>query len=823
MDLLATGPLGQGLACIVVQHMAATLPSALAELLAAHVPWRVLTATDGAPVLPDHVYVISPGTRLSVQGSHLHVEAAGPGDGGPAAIDHLFRSLAALPGQPHVGVVLSGMGDDGVDGLRALLQAGGLAAVQAPESAPFDSMPRHAIAASGADALVDEPRRLMQRILDTLSLRTMPRGAVGLDGAALDAIVARVKEVTGHDFSLYKPSTLLRRLERRMSIHGQTSAAAYLRTLAESPQEAELLFREMLIGVTAWFRDPPMWEALRHEVLPELCTRAAARPDARLRGWIVGCSTGEEAYSLAMLIREVIDADPALAHLKVQLFATDLDADAIAVARRGLYPATVAESLGPARLKRFFEPEAGQWRVEPVVREMVLFARHDLITDAPFSRLDIVSCRNLLIYFRPALQQRVLGLFRYVLLPGGVLALGNSETAGPAESLFEAIEAKQRLFRRGAWPLRGASALFPIQTVAPHAATPKETALSDLPPSQAATAQALAERLILDEFSPPAVLVDANGDILSVAGHTAPYLVPAAGRTNWNVHAMVHEGLRAPLGQALEQAAAGHRAVDQHGLTAFAAGRTLRLDLAVRPVRGLRPGPLSELYLIVFREQPAPSEPGNPARRGRRHPLEAELQAAREEALALREEMRLSREELQTTNEELQSTNEELQSANEELTTSKEEMQAMNEELQTVNGELVSRLDDLALAQSDLQNLLNSTQIATLFLDGKDQVRRFTEQTKKLFSLREGDIGRPLSDLATSLAYPTLGEDIREVLRTLEFREREVGTADGRWYTARIMPYRTQHHVIDGTVITFVDITAAKVLESRVRDAAPPG
>lgn len=823
MDLLAAAPLGEGLACLVVQHLSPVQPSALPELLAAHAPWVVQAATDGAPVEADHVYVITPGTRLAVHGGCLRVEPAGPGDGGLPAIDHLFRSLAAHPGGGHAGVVLSGMGHDGGEGLRALLQAGGIAAVQTPETAAFDSMPRHAIAVAGADALVDEPARLMRRIVDTLALRAVSRAGGGADAGTLEAILARVSEVTGHDFRLYKPSTLLRRLERRMSIHGQTSAAAYLRILMDSPQETELLFREMLIGVTSWFRDPALWEALRQRVLPEVCAQAAARPDARLRGWIVGCSTGEEAYGLAMLLREVIEADPALARLSVQLFATDLDADAIEVARRALYPGSIATSVPPARLKRFFVPEGERWRVDPVVREMLLFARHDLIADAPFSRLDIVSCRNLLIYFQAPLQQRVLGLFRYVLRPGGMLALGSSETLGPADALFEPVDARLRLFRTGTLPLRDATVVFPIQTPATSPADPKETHLTDLPPSQAATMQALVERLMLDEFAPPAVLVDANGDILFLAGHTAPFLQPAAGRANWNLHAVAREGLRAAAGQALQQAVAEHRAVDLRGIVASEGERTLRVDVAVRPVRGLRPGPLAELYLIVFRETPPSPEQADGPRRRRRHPLQAELQAARDEAQALREEMRSSQEELQATNEELQSTNEELQSANEELTTSKEEMQAMNEELQTVNGELVSKLDDLALAQSDLQNLLNSTQIATLFLDGRSQVRRFTEQTKKLFSLRDGDVGRPLSDLTTSLDYPTLAEDIREVVRTLEFREREIGTADGRWYTVRIMPYRTQHHVIDGSVITFVDITAAKALETRARDLPAAG
>ncbi len=814
IDLLAQGPLGQGLACIVVQHLSPHQPSALPELLAAHTPWPVRAATDGAAIEADHVYVIAPGTRLSVQGSQLRVEPSGAGDGAARTVDHLLTALADQWRHDAAGVVLSGMGSDGSRGLRAIAEAGGCAAAQSPESAPFDSMPRNAIAAAGPEVLVDEPKHLLRRILNTLAVRAAARHAGAGDDDALDGILRRVLEVTGHDFSLYKHSTLMRRVQRRMSIHGQTAVEAYRQLLADNAQEAELLFREMLIGVTAWFRDPELWDALGQRVLPALCARAAARTPAQLRGWVVGCSTGEEAYSLAMVLRELIDGTPALSHLSVQLFATDLDADAIDVARRGRYARASVETLAPARLQRHFVPDGDGYRVAPIVREMVLFARHDVIADAPFSRLDIVSCRNLLIYFKAALQQRVLELFRYVLPSGGVLALGSSETLGRAAAMFEPLDAKQRLYTSSGLPQRLAKVVFPIQAHTLASAGTKETVLPDMAPSQVASMQAIAERLMLDEFAPPAVLVDANGDILYLSGHTGPFIEPAAGRANWNLHAVLHEGLRVAVVQGLAQVAQAHRPLDLQGLAASEGGRAVRVDVAIRPVRALRPGPLAELFLVVFRPTALEGEPV-PSRRRRRHPLEAELLAAREELNSMREEMRSSQEELQATNEELQSTNEELQSANEELTTSKEEMQAMNEELQTVNGELVSKLDDLALAQSDLQNLLNSTQIATLFLDGKGQVRRFTEQTKKLFSLRDGDVGRPLTDLSSTLDYPALADDIREVLRTLEFREREARAADGRWFSVRIMPYRTQHQVIDGSVLTFVDITAARQLHGQ--------
>ncbi len=822
IDLLRGGPLGQGLACVVVQHMAPQQHSALTPLLAARVPWRVVPAEDGQTIEADHVYVIQPGERIAVQDGQLRVTTA-THEGGPTTVDHLLCSLAREAGSGAVGIVLSGMGSDGSKGLHAVAEAGGLALAQLPESAQFDAMPRHAAAAAGPGVIVAEPASMMRRVLEALASRAdAPAGPLpawrGAGHDPLAAVLARVAEVTGHDFSLYKPSTLMRRLERRMAIHGATTIDEYVQALAANPQEAQLLFHEMLIGVTAWFRDPPVWEALGAQSLPALCARAAARPEPRLRAWVVGCSTGEEAYSLAIACREVIDADPALAGLVVQIFATDLDPDAIDVARRGLYPAASAEALSAQRRERYFEREGDTWRVVPDVREMVLFARHDVVSDPPFSRLDLVSCRNLLIYFRAVLQQKVLGLFRYVLQPEGLLVLGSSETLGRAEALFEPLDAKLRIYRRGAVPLTGAVAVFPIRTPARAEHGPKEDPLPEENRSETASLQALVERLMLDEFAPSAVLVDGNGDILYLSGQTAPFLEPAAGRANWNVHAMARGGLRAVVSQALQEATVRGHAVDARAFLETDPARPLHVDLAVRPVRALRPGALPELFLLVFRAVPVPLESPAAGRRRRRHPLEAELLNAREEVQALREEMRASQEELQSTNEELQSTNEELQSANEELTTSKEEMQAMNEELQTVNGELVSKLDDLALAQSDLQNLFNSTQIATLFLDGEGNVRRFTEQTKKLFSLRDSDVGRPLTDLTTTLEYAAMADDIRTVLRTLEFRERAVRTSDGRWYSVRIMPYRTQQHVIDGSVITFVDITAAKALEAQLRE-----
>jgi chemotaxis methyl-accepting protein methylase/Skp family chaperone for outer membrane proteins len=643
-------------------------------------------------------------------------------------------------------------------------------------------------------------------------------------GESLPLVLRQVSDATGRDFSLYKTSTLRRRIERRMAMHGLVSMADYAKLLASSSQEAELLCRELLIGVTSFFRDPALWSEVDRLVIPALLQ--GARPRRGLRAWVVGCSTGEEAYTLAMLFREAFEATPGWRQGTVQIFATDLSADAIQRARRGVYPASIAQWVSPARLARFFVHENGGYRVSKQLRDMVLFAQHNVITDAPFARIDLVSCRNLLIYFKTSLQQRVVPLFHYVLRPGGYLLLGNSETVGPMESLCTPLNAKLRIYRSKEARHPDVPLMFPILP------PPMPRTTSSAPPPHPEEApppislQSLANRLILEEFSPPSVLVSEEGDILYISGRTGKFLEPAAGQANWNVYAMAREGLRAGLGAALRKARAEGQVTEAQGLAVESGGQALRVDLSVRPVttaghRGL--------MMIVFREmateapiQAAPVASSARQSRSRRDTLALqrateEAQTLREEMRSAQEEMRSAQEELQSANEELQSTNEELQSINEELTTSKEEMQSMNEELQTVNAELRAKLEDLALAQGDLKNLLNSTQIATLFLDSAMNVRRFTEQAKRVINLRDSDVGRPLSDLTTPLDYPTLIEDISQVLRTLEFSEKAAPTTDGRWFTVRVMPYRTQDNVIEGSVITFIDITAAKHLEARLQ------
>lgn len=810
---------GSGCAYLVVQHLDPTRDTHLHELLQRACALPVRPAEHAHPIEADVVYVIPPDAELTVARGALCVAPPPEPRGHRLPIDALFQSLAAECGARAVGVVLSGMGSDGALGLQAIRARGGLALVQLPASAQFDSMPRSAIAAGGVD-LIAAPADMPAHIAAAGQAPGAPPAPAAPvpEDVALQQVLQLLREHTRHDLGHYKPSTLMRRLARRQAVHGLPTVAAYAELLRTNLQERDLLLKELLIGVTAFFRDPPVWQLLQRQVLPALVARQAAA-GSPLRAWVVGCSTGEEAYTLAIAVAEVMDALPPGSRCDLQVFATDLNADAIAAARAGCYPAAIARDLSPERLARFFSARAGGgWRVLPALRDRVLFAHHDVTQDPPFTRLDLLCCRNLLIYFDAALQKRLVPLLHFAMRPGGVLLLGSADTVGRVPELFQPLDTKARLYRRSDNGGSPGPVVFPTARRPAARSTPGE---SILPPPDAAPAnlQPLADQLLLQSYAPPAVLVNAAGDILYVNGRTGRYLEPAAGKANWNLHVMARPSLRAELALALRQALAEGGSVERRGLP-LDDDAAATVDLTVQAV--LRPKALEGTALVIFREPPVPAgrrrrRAGAPA--GHDPALADELLRSRQELQDLRLAMRVSQEELQAANEELQSTNEELQAANEELTTSKEEAQSMIEELQTINGELQSKLDDLALAQSDMQNLLNSTDIATLFLDNDGHVRRYTDQIARVIPLREGDIGRPLGELASTLLYPELQADVKETLRTLAFSEKQIETRDGRWFNVRIMPYRTAAHVIQGVVITFVDITVAKELEARLRKA----
>jgi two-component system CheB/CheR fusion protein len=822
-------PVKSGLAYIVVQHLNPSQKSMLAELLQRVTALSVREASEQMLVEANHVYVIPPNTEMSLLHGRLHLIPPAEPRGMRLPINVLFSSLAREQGALAVGVVLSGMGSDGTLGLLALKAVGGLTVVQEPSSAQFDSMPRSALDADCVD-IVARPEDMPGRILTCVGWEgtseppiagSSPQAKLADEPAdppadTIDSIFSLLRRRTRHDFSLYKPSTLHRRIARRMAIHGLPKLADYVRFLRMNPQEIDLLFKELLIGVTSFFRDAAVWQHLLDVALPALLARRGS--ETKFRAWVAGCSTGEEAYTWAIVFTEAVQRQPEHHGCTLQIFASDLSPDAIATARAGLFPATISASIPVEFAARHFTVQGNALVVTKPIRDMVMFAQHDVVLDPPFTRLDILSCRNLLIYFDATLQRRLLPLFHYSLRPDGLLLLGSAETVGSFGRLFEPVEAKLRLYLRRQTDSAAGPELL-LRSFPPLSKITKESPVAPSPNAaqDGHSLQAAADHVLLQVHAPPAVVVNAAGDIVYISGRTGKYLEPAAGKANWNFHAMVHDKLREHVAHAMRQAVTTDAVVHVRGLELVGAGDVQRVDVTVQPLH--EPVALQGTMMIVFRDVAAPPRGGRRKAAGEVAHA-AELQLFRDEIQGLREENGTSREKLQSANEELQSTNEELQSTNEELTTSKEEMQSMNEELQTVNAEMQSKLDDLALAQSDMKSLLNSTEIAMLFLDQDLNVRRFTDRAAKIINLRDSDIGRPLSDLTTSLQYPTLPDDAHETLRTLVFSEKQIQTRDQRWFSVRIMPYRRLDNVIDGAVITFVDITATKQVEATLRKDA---
>lgn len=822
-DFFRNTPCDTGMAFLVVQHLDPTQKALLPELLQRYTQMPVYEAEQNMPVRADSVYVIPPNRELRVINDTLKLDEPAQTRGLRLPINVLFSSLASARNEQAIAVVLSGMGSDGTLGLQAIKATGGLTVVQSPESAQFDAMPRNAIEAGCADIVA--PADEMPALILAYD-RRVPEPGESPDHnhrsqaslARLDPLLRILRQHTRHDFSLYKPTTLNRRIERRMVIHGMSDLADYSRFLADNNQEVQLLFRELLIGVTEFFRDPETWDYLIETALPELIANLPG--DATLRAWVVGCSTGEEAYSLAIAFTEALEKTEPSRELDLQIFASDISPEAINLARRGQYPHTIQNAVSGDRLARFFNKHDTYYQIKPFIRDKVLFARHDVILDPPFTKLDLIACRNLLIYFDLTLQRRILPLFHYSLRPNGLLMLGSSETIGRLNHLFAPLKPKMRLYQSK--PFQSARhSDFLLKSFPPMSNLPKEQSVSSsqIPPQEATnTLQSAADHILLQSYAPAAVVLNADADIVYISGRTGKYLEPAAGKANWNIHAMAREGLRESLYAALKQVREQSEPLELTGLRVQTGAGIQGLDLTLQALD--EPDALKGMTLVVFRDAPAPKGSG------RRKPASAaehdhalEIQRYQKEIEGLRQQAKMTREELQASNEELQSTNEELQSANEELTTSKEEMQSMNEELQTINTELQTKLDDLALAQSDMQNVLNSIEIAVLFLDQDLNVRRYTERAAAIISLRESDIGRPLSDLTSSLRYPELQEDVRRTLDTLAATEKQITTSDDRWFSVRIIPYRRLDNVIDGVVITLVDITETKNLESLLRKA----
>jgi two-component system CheB/CheR fusion protein len=809
-------PEDSGMAFVIVQHLDPTHKGIMAQLLQRATALKVFQVKDRTRVQPNCVYVIPPNKDMSILHGVLHLLDPVAPRGLRLPIDFFFRSLADDAEERSIGVLLSGMGTDGTLGLKNIKGKAGVVFVQDPASAKFDGMPRSAVEAGLAD-VVAPVEALPGKIIAYLHhAPLMARSGLADEDqghSALEKVVILLRVQTGHDFSFYKKSTVYRRIERRMGIHQIDRIATYVRLLQENSQELELLFKELLIGVTSFFRDPEAWEQLKAQVIPALLKD---RPSSQaLRVWIPGCATGEEAYSLAIIFREALEQlKPARKHT-LQIFATDLDRDAIEKARAGVFPANIAADVSAERLSRFFVQVERGYQVCKPVRETVIFAPQNVTMDPPFTKLDLVSCRNLLIYLMPELQKKLLPLFHFSLNPGGFLFLGSAETIGGFTDLFALLEGKARLFRRLESGLQAEPVAFRASFTPAQMEAPPPKALK-----APANLESQAEQLLLQRYSPAAVLVNDKGDILFISGRTGKYLEPAAGKVNWNIFAMAREGLRYELPGAFQKALHQKGAVYLRNVVVRTNGGKQAVDVTVQRLD--EPEALRGMLMIVFADVATPPETKGPAKGPRASTarvaaLERDLEQARHELQTTREEMQTSQEEAKSANEELQSTNEELQSTNEELTTSKEEMQSMNEELQTLNAELQHKVSDLSQLNNDLKNLLESTEIATVFLDSVLRVRLFTAGSNRIFKLIQGDVGRPVTDIASELVYSELADDAREVLRTLVIHEQPVAARDGCWFMVRIMPYRTLENMIDGVVITFTDISASKTLEEKLR------
>jgi len=823
---LAHVPSDCGIAFVVVTHLHPGHVSLLPELLAKCTRMPVRRAADGQPVEPNTVYMSLPENYLAIlHGTLHHMEPDEPGLL-RLPIDYFFRSLAEDQKEKAIGIVLSGTGTDGTLGLKAIKGVAGMTMAQEPDTAKYSGMPASAIGAGLVDYILPVEKLPQQLVAYTHGpyLAAAENERPGDEGLSepMQKIIVLLRTRTGHDFSAYKANTIRRRIERRVNVHQLKGPEQYLRLLKENPHELDLLFKELLIGVTNFFRDAAAFEGLGKIIAPKLL---AERSDgAPVRVWVAGCSSGEEAYSLAMLLQEGMDK--LKKRFPVQIFATDLDHEAIHVARRGLYVEGIVRDVRPQRLARFFIKEDGGYRIKKEIREMVIFAPQNVLKDPPFTKLDLVTCRNLLIYVKPAAQERLLALFHYALKPGGLLFLGSSESLTGLNEQFTELNKKWKIFMRKDV---GARHALPAEftTRSAKAETSASGAADGVDRARKQQLSSMIEKTLLTRYAPASVIVNDRGDILYIHGRTGDYLEPATGQPRLNILEMAREGLRIELPSALRRAATQKGEVVHDGVRVKTNGHFASVRLTV--LKLAEPESVRGLFLVTFKTEPElelPKPTGKPARRnakssflGRVPELERELQYTKETLQSTVEELQTSNEELKSTNEELQSTNEELQSANEELETSKEEMQSLNEELQTVNAQLQGKLDDLAQANDDMQNLLNSTAIATIFLDQKLHIKRFTSEATKLVKLIPSDVGRPIGDLASNLRYDELQADATEVLHKLGFKEKEVQTKDGEWRQVRISPYRTTENVIEGLVVTFVDINRIKTAERAAQQA----
>lgn len=827
-DLLQALPTTTGMGFIFIQHLDPTHISTLPALLARTTAMPVVEAQDGQVVEPNHVYVIPPDTALGILHGKLQLLPRLRTGHRHLPIDQFFCALAEDRDSQAIGVILSGTASDGTLGLKAIKAAGGITFAQDEQSAEYDGMPHSAVAAGCVDFVLP-PAKIAAELAQ---IARHPYASRKLAGAAtvtsegensLNKVFFLLRSRTGNDFTYYKHSTIGRRLRRRMLLHKLERLPEYVKLLQRQPAEVDALFHDLLINVTSFFRDPDAFEALKRDIFPRIFGQRA--PDTPVRVWVPGCSTGEEAYTIAILLLEFLNDHATTT--PIQIFATDIDAQAIDKARMGVYPDSITEDVEPGRLRRFFVKLPIGYQISKSVRDLCVFAVQNVNKDPPFSRLDLICCRNLLIYLGSVLQKKVLKLFHYALRSPGFLMLGTSETVGEVSDLFAPVDKQNKLYEKK------------TATVQPGYEFPTQPDLVMPPHRQALTIEEIptvlnvqqeAERVILGRYVPPGVVIDQDMNILHFYGKTAPFLEPGAGPASLNLMRMTHPDLLIELRNAVKKALKQGNPYNQPAHLRSSTGQDITVLMKVIPLNNLKG---AEKFLLVLFETlgagarpdveqavppSSPSEPTSEDEKEKRiKGLEEELRTTRDYMQAIIEDQEATNEEFKAANEEIQSTNEELQSTNEELETAKEELQSMNEELATVNEELENRNVALTQSNNDLTNILSSVDMAIIMLDRDLRIRLFTSMAKNLLNLIDTDVGRPLSDLKPKVAIPELDRLALQVLDTLTPISKEVSDPEGHWYSVRVRPYRTLNNQIDGAVIAFIGIDDIKDI-NRLKD-----
>lgn len=811
-------PTDSGAAFVLIQHLDPDHKSSMVELLRRYTDMEVLEIQEGMKVEPNKLYVIPPNTSLGIINGELHLNKPKESHGLRLPIDLFFQSLADDAEEYSIGIVLSGFGSDGAIGIKAIKSRGGMLMAQDPDSAISGSMPQSAIDTDLVDYILP-PEKLPEKLISYLKGidQISPEKMILKDKKShnsLQKILILIKNKTGHDFSLYKESTINRRVARRINIHQIDNISDYLKYIQEHPNEINTLFKELLINVTSFFRDPEAFKHFENEIKSEVLDKKVDGEKVRI--WVPGCATGEEVYSIAIILQEYVDETEK--HLEIQLFGTDIDEEAINIARSATYPSTIVDNVSQERLHKFFTKTKGSYRVKKNIREMAIFAPHDVLINPPFSKLDIISCRNVLIYMNKDAQKKILSAFTYALKSGGILFLGPSESISNFVESFKTLDNKWKIFKskKSNYHPPGDFIKFP------YVKLPQDYGeIGDLEVLEKNDVDITknVEKLLIEEYAPPTAIVNKEGRVIFIQGRVGKYLEPSEGVASLNIVDMAREGIKFELNSAINEAILKNKEVSFKNLDVKTNGSYQTIDLIVKPIN--EPKLIEGLLMVTFKDITLISKDekegmlkGAPKKDIRIAELEEELRVTKERLHTTIEELETSNEELKSANEELQSMNEELQSTNEELETSKEELQSLNEELLTVNTELQNKVDQLSEVNDDMNNLLNSIEFPTIFVDKDLKIKRYTKEATSLINLIQTDIGRPLKDIVSNVEYEDMIKDIKEVMDRVIFKEKEVSSKDGKYYLARIIPYKTTENIIDGAVLTFIDITKQKEVES---------